>query len=335
MKKFPIQAVIATSFIFLVGAACAQAPGLQNNPAVNRAAGVTNNLNTPAAENGPAISGSLRVNTPHANMAVGTSFELQGQSAVGPVYARVKDKNGAEVFTKTIELDNNQKFNQRIDLNITNNNTIILEVFQKDTSGAETNMVSVPLLISETASSEVKLTDKQLTLRQSMRQLWSDHVIWTRLYIMAAVAKGGDKGPAVTRLLKNQEDIGNAMKPYYGDAAGDSLTTLLKSHITIAVDIIDDAIAGNTAKQATDEAAWAKNADDVAVFLSKANPNWTQADLTAMLNQHLALTKTELVDRLTKKYSEEPAAFDAVYDEMMTMSDMLSLGMIKQFPEKF
>ena len=64
-----------------------------------------------------------------------------------------------------------------------------------------------------------------------MRKLWEDHITWTRLFIVSAAADLPDKGPTTDRLLQNQVDIGNAVKPYYGDAAGEKLTALLKEHI--------------------------------------------------------------------------------------------------------
>src|SRR6266513_5771003 len=81
-------------------------------------------------------------------------------------------------------------------------------------------------------------------LRDSMDKLWEDHVTWTRLYIVSAAATLPDKDSTAQRLLQNQTDIGNAVKPFYGDAAGDKLTALLKDHILIAVDIIDAAKKG-------------------------------------------------------------------------------------------
>ena len=67
------------------------------------------------------------------------------------------------------------------------------------------------------------------------RVLWTDHAVWTRLYIIESLDNSPAASAAATRLLKNQEDIGNAIKPYYGDAAGTQLTALLKEHILIAV----------------------------------------------------------------------------------------------------
>lgn len=173
------------------------------------------------------------------------------------------------------------------------------------------------------------------TLRQDMRDLWSDHVIWTRAYVISAVADQPDAQAAATRLLKNQEDIGAAVGKIYGKAAGDQLTTLLKEHIMIAVDVIKHAKSGDKAAFATTDAKWARNGDDIADFLSQANPHWPRATLRQMMKMHLSTTTDEVVARLTKNWDADVRAFDAVYDHILAMADALSEGIIKQFPGKF
>src|SRR5262245_29470340 len=177
--------------------------------------------------------------------------------------------------------------------------------------------------------------DAAATLKQDMRKLWTDHVVWTRDYIVAAVGDQPDAQAAAGRLMKNQDDIGNAIAKYYGAPAGQQLTTLLKQHISIAVDLIKAAKAGDkTAQKAADD-KWQQNAVDIADFLSKANPNWPKATLTDMMKKHLATTTDEVVARLTKNWDADVRAYDAVYDHILHMSDALADGIIKQFPEKF
>ena len=172
-------------------------------------------------------------------------------------------------------------------------------------------------------------------LRQDMRKLWTDHVIWTREYIVAAVGDQPDAQAAAARLMKNQEDIGAAVAGYYGKPAGDRLTALLKDHISIAVDIIKFAKAGDKASQQQANTKWLRNAEDISDFLSKANPNWPRAVLVKMMNMHLSTTTDEVVARLTKNWDADVRAFDAVYEHILAMADALSDGIIKQFPEKF
>jgi len=173
------------------------------------------------------------------------------------------------------------------------------------------------------------------TLHQDMRKLWSDHVFWTRGYIIAAVADQPDAQAAAARLMKNQEDIGAAVASFYGKPAGDRLTGLLKEHISIAVDIIRFAKAGDKTSLQQADAKWHRNGEAIADFLSQANTNWPRQTLVDMMNTHLATTTDEVVARLTKNWDGDVRAFDKVYNHILVMADVLSDGIIKQFPEKF
>jgi hypothetical protein len=172
-------------------------------------------------------------------------------------------------------------------------------------------------------------------LHRDMRKLWTDHVVWTRDYIIAAVGDQPDASAAADRLMKNQDDIGKAVASYYGAAAGDQLTTLLKQHIAIAVDLIKAAKAGDSAAQKAADTKWHQNGADIAAFLSKANPNWPRATLADMMDRHLATTTDEVVARLHKDWAGDVRAYDAVYDHILKMADALSDGIVKQFPAKF
>jgi hypothetical protein len=167
------------------------------------------------------------------------------------------------------------------------------------------------------------------------RVLWTDHAVYTRMYIIESLNNSSGASAAAARLLKNQEDIGNAIKPYYGDAAGTQLTALLKEHILIAVDIINDVKAQNATAQAADEAKWTQNADEISTFLASANPNWPEQDVKDLMYMHLSTTKDELVARYTGNYTADVQAWDAVYSHILTMSDAISGGIVKQYPEKF
>ncbi|MEA2533278.1 MAG: hypothetical protein QOJ93_1089, partial [Actinomycetota bacterium] len=177
--------------------------------------------------------------------------------------------------------------------------------------------------------------DEASGLRTALRKLWTDHVIWTRQYIVAAVAGAPDAEAAAGRLLRNQEDIGNAIVPLYGAAAGQELTRLLKEHILIAVDLVAAAVKGDKGAFARHDKRWDANADDIAAFLAGANPNWPEADVRDLLGQHLSLTKGEAVARLQKDWDADVAAFDDIFTEILTMADALTDGIVAQFPERF
>jgi len=178
-------------------------------------------------------------------------------------------------------------------------------------------------------------SSKSEQLRMAMHKLWEDHIVWTRNVIFNIMDDLPGTDQAVNRLLKNQDDIGNAVKPFYGEAGGKELTRLLREHITIAADLLKAAKAGNNSAFDATNKKWFVNADEISDFLSKANPNWKFADMKKMMHDHLSLTTEEAVARLKKDYAADVKAYDKVHDEILMMADMLTDGIIKQFPGKF
>ena len=172
-----------------------------------------------------------------------------------------------------------------------------------------------------------------------LRKLWEDHITWTRLYIVSAATLPDnlpDTGPTADRLFQNQADIGAAVGSFYGQAAGDQLTALLKEHIALAAQAIAAAKAGDNAglQSALDD--WYANADAIARFLSNANPRaWPFAEMDAHMRDHLDLTLAEAVARLHGDYAADIAAYDKVHAQILEMADMLSDGIIAAFPARF
>jgi hypothetical protein len=169
-----------------------------------------------------------------------------------------------------------------------------------------------------------------------MRKLWEDHITWTRMAIVDFAANLPSLKATEGRLLQNQVDIGNAIAPFYGHAAGGELTSLLRQHILEAVDVLVAAKAGDKAKLAAAEKTWYANANQIAAFLSKANPqSWPLSMTRTMMKKHLDLTNQEAVARLTGHWAADIRAYDAVHAEILQMADMLSNGIIQQFPQRF
>jgi len=182
---------------------------------------------------------------------------------------------------------------------------------------------------------KVAATPSAVALRLAMRQLWEEHIVYTRNFIISGLAGLEDAGKIAERLLRNQDDIGNAIKPIYGEEAGKKLSALLRDHILIAADIVTAAKIGNGEGVAAGQKKWRGNADDIADFLSGANPHWQKPALTDMLYQHLDFTTAEVVSRLKKDWAADIEAYDKGHEHMLMFSDMLTSGIVKQFPKKF
>jgi hypothetical protein len=174
-----------------------------------------------------------------------------------------------------------------------------------------------------------------MELRLAMRTLWEDHISFTRGYIVSALADLPDSKVVLDRLMKNQEDLGAAITPFYGDEAGKKLTALLKDHIAIAGDVVKAARGGDKTKVAAEQARWTANGKELAAFLAGANPAWKRADLEAMLQKHLDLTTAEAVARLNKDWAGDLKAYDEGHAHMLMFADALTDGIVKQYPKRF
>jgi hypothetical protein len=188
----------------------------------------------------------------------------------------------------------------------------------------------------EAETQEQCITQSEVEFKNEFRRLWIDHVLWTSNYITSATTAGAeDQMQVLTRLLKNQEDIGNAIKPVYGEQAGNKLIDLRKEHIVIAGKIVDAAKNGkeNLVNQLNKE--WYRNADDIVAFLSGANPHLKKEDLKKSFYMHLELVTNDLTASLKKDWEARIVSIDEGVTHMILMSDTISSGVVKQFPEKF
>jgi hypothetical protein len=191
------------------------------------------------------------------------------------------------------------------------------------------------LALAQEPAPTVAKKEECCELRMAMRQLWEEHIAYTRNFIISAIAGLPDADSVAQRLLKNQDDIGAAIRPYYGDDAGKKLAALLRDHILIAADVVKAAVAGKKDELAAQQKRWTGNGKDIAAFLSGANPNWSKKSLEEMLQAHLDLTTGEVVGRLKKDWAADIKSYDDGHEHMLMFADILSEGIRKQFPSKF
>jgi hypothetical protein len=179
-------------------------------------------------------------------------------------------------------------------------------------------------------------TPKQVAFHDSMRALWEAHGAWTHMVITSFVGSLPNLPAEEEVLLQNQVDIGDAVKPYYGNAAGDELTKLLKEHILGAVDVLVAAKSGDQDKLAQAEDAWYANGREIADFLHAANPRFLgRKAAREMMKEHLDQVIEQAVDELSGDYAGSARAYGPYISHILDMADMISGGIIKQFPARF
>lgn len=186
------------------------------------------------------------------------------------------------------------------------------------------------------ASTSRGVSAKALAFHDAMRGLWQVHGTWTERAIVDFVGGLPDTNLVVKRLLQNQVDIGNAVKPFYGRKGGAELTTLLKAHISDAVAVLAAAKSGDASATAKAEAAFFANGNQVAAFLHSANPrHWTLGAMRTMMRVHLNQVIALAVDQLKGQYKAAIGEYDVYIGHILDMADMLSTGIMQQFPARF
>ncbi len=179
-------------------------------------------------------------------------------------------------------------------------------------------------------------SQKYTAFNGAMRELWSDHMQWTYATVDAYYHDQNGLQAHLDRLLKNQKELGAAIVPYYGQAAGDTLAALLTVHIQQAIPVLSAAKAGN--QPALDQALadWYANAKDIANFLSAANPeHWPKTDMEEAMEHHITQTTAYAVDLLNGDFTNAVVHYDEAFNHMMETADLLAKGIALQFPGKF
>jgi hypothetical protein len=190
--------------------------------------------------------------------------------------------------------------------------------------------------IASTSAAATPTTPKTVALHDDMRALWEAHGTWTERAIVDFVGGLPDTQLAIDRLLQNQSDIGNAVKPFYGGKAGNQLTALLKGHINAAVGLLQAAKSGDSQATATATTAFYANGNAVARFLHSANPHhWALPAMKTMMRVHLNQVVALATDQLEGRYADAIRLYDVYIGHILDMADMLSTGIIQQFPAQF
>ena len=180
-------------------------------------------------------------------------------------------------------------------------------------------------------NSTMKLNMRQVELINTFRQLWAEHVMWTRMFIISTAAELADVKLVEKRLLRNPADFAMLLERFYGKEKADKFEKLLTEHLQIAGQLVNAAKEGDQKTVEDAKKKWYDNADEIAAFLASINPYWSQREWQRLMHEHLDMTLAEATARLSGNYAEDIMMYDKIFAEAMKMADTMAYGIMKQF----
>jgi hypothetical protein len=196
---------------------------------------------------------------------------------------------------------------------------------------------ATPILAdSQQLAAATPASAKVAETKAALRDLWVGHIFWVRGVVFATLAKNDSAATAAEQaVVGNAKDIAGAIAPFYGQPASDKLFELLAGHYGAIKEYLDAAVKKDAAaaSKATDHLT--ANAQDIAAFLSGANPNLPKETLEELLLAHGGHHLQQIQEVQAGQYEKEAATWSAMKGHIYVIADALTDALAKQFPDKF
>lgn len=176
-------------------------------------------------------------------------------------------------------------------------------------------------------------SNKTFETRAALRDLWVGHAFWVRNVVVATLAKNDAAATAAEQqAVANAKAIADAIEPFYGAAAKDALFKLLAGHYGAVKTYL---VAADSGAQAKATEALTANAEQIATFLSKANPHLPKDAVNGLLLAHGGHHIQQIQELKAGKYDAEARTWEDMKGHMYVIADALTQALAKQFAAKF
>lgn len=175
---------------------------------------------------------------------------------------------------------------------------------------------------------ESEREDSILRLNEDMRLAWLNHVYWTRMYLMSAVADNADQQAVEERLLETADEITDVFARYLPIATTRQLRNLLTEHIEIGGQIIQALKAKNMTDYDALVQEWYRNANQMAALFANYNPYFESRETRNMLLNHLDLTREEIEHQVNGEYEQSIDVFRDVEQQALALADYFARGLL-------
>jgi hypothetical protein len=170
----------------------------------------------------------------------------------------------------------------------------------------------------------------------ALRDLWLGHIFWVRNVSVAAIDKNEPAIKAAEKqAVANAQALAASIEPFYGAAAKDKFFELLAGHYGAVKAYLVAAVAGDVSAQAKATQFLASNADEIATFLSQANPYLPKDAVQGLLLAHGGHHIQQIQQLRDRNYDAEAQTWEEMKTHVYQIADATADALAKQFTKKF
>jgi hypothetical protein len=197
--------------------------------------------------------------------------------------------------------------------------------------GSHTHIAS-----SKTSAVKKVRTDKTSQTAATLRDLWVGHIFWVRAVSVVVISKQDAAAKiAEQQAVGNAKSIAATIEPFYGSVAKDTFFKLLAGHYGAVKAYLTATAGGDVASQSTATQSLTSNADEIASFLSKANPYLPRETLHSLLLAHGGHHIQQIQQLKEGKYEAEAQTWEEMKKHVYQIADATADALAKQFAKKF
>jgi hypothetical protein len=167
----------------------------------------------------------------------------------------------------------------------------------------------------------------------ALRDLWVGHIFWVRNVSIAIFNRNDAAMSAAERQAVSS--IAATIEPFYGAVAKEVFFKLLASHYGAVKAYLVATASGDAFAQANATQSLTSNAEEIAVFFSKANPYLQKDPLHSLLLAHGGHHMRQIQELKDRKYDAEAKTWEDMKDHIYQIADATADALAKQFAKKF
>jgi hypothetical protein len=173
------------------------------------------------------------------------------------------------------------------------------------------------------------------SLRVTLDRLLGEHLVLAAESMRAGLARTADFGAARQALAGNSADLQAGIAAYYGVGAGKQFGDVWREHVDAYIAFIEAVAAKDASARTASLNRLHVYHDQIAAFLSSANPYLPAADVAALIRRHVQALISQVESAEAGDHERTVATIRGAYAQTFEVGDAIAMAIARQFPDRF